>query len=146
MNTVTRKSLVTVALLAGSVGVAVAADTKPRMDVGQREFKESCAFCHGPDGRGGMPVVELLKTAPPDLTALSKRNKGVFPLDRVYAMIDGREVVAAHGGRDMPVWGSRYKTQTMRAAEYYVDVPFDMEMYTRARILSLIDYLNRLQS
>ena len=45
----------------------------------------------------------------------------------------------------MPAWGARYSSDTEKAAEYYMDVPYDAEMYARSRILALIDYLNRLQ-
>ena len=42
----------------------------------------------------------------------------------------------------MPVWGYEYRVQ---AAEHYIDAPYDPEVYVRARILSLIDYIYRLQ-
>jgi hypothetical protein len=46
----------------------------------------------------------------------------------------------------MPVWGRDYSQESAKAGEYYLDVPYDMEMYVRSRILALIDYLNRLQA
>jgi hypothetical protein len=42
----------------------------------------------------------------------------------------------------MPIWGKRY---AVNAAEYYVDVPYDQEAFVRARVLLLVDYLNRVQ-
>jgi len=52
------------------------------------------------NAKGGGPVSEELKTRPADLTALAKNNNGVFPYDRVYQMIDGRNTtVASHGIR-----------------------------------------------
>jgi mono/diheme cytochrome c family protein len=128
-------------------GSALGAD-KPRAkraDLGQAEFREHCVVCHGAEGTGNGSYVELLKKAPPDLTTLSRRNGGVFPLDRVYAVIDGRDMVKAHGDRDMPIWGTRYGAEGGKAAEYYGDMAYDMEMYARTRILSLVDYINRLQ-
>lgn len=132
------------ALILGVNGVAVAAG-KDRPDIGKIEYDNKCAVCHGMTAKGDGGVIDLLKKAPPDLTQLSKMNGGVFPFDRVYAVIDGREFVAGHGDRDMPIWGRSYKAEGAPAAEYFYDVPYNMEMYVRARILALIDYLNRLQ-
>jgi len=136
---------VAVAMTVGICGFAMAAE-KDRVDPGKREYVNKCATCHGQSGKGDGGLMDLLKTAPADLTVLSKKNGGVFPFDRVYAVIDGREVVKGHGDREMPVWGREYGADTARAADYYVDVPYSMENYVRARILALIDYLNRLQS
>ena len=49
-----------------------------------------------------------LKKRPADLTVLAKRNNGVFPLNSVYRIIDGRDTIASHGTREMPVWGYRF--------------------------------------
>ncbi len=43
----------------------------------------------------------------------------------------------------MPVWGTAYRIQ---AAEHYMDAPYDPESYVRARVLALIEYINRMQS
>lgn len=138
--------LVLAALMMGACGFASANDKKVKFDVGKLEYQNSCALCHGKDGRGTGAIVDLLKKAPTDLTMLSKRNNGVFPFAHVYAVIDGREMIKAHGDRDMPAWGNRYSSDTTKAAEYYMDVPYDMEMYSRSRVLALIDYLNRMQA
>ncbi len=126
-------------------GTAWAADERGKADPGKREYTNSCAVCHGRTGKADSPGLEFLKIVPNDLSTLSKRNGGVFPFDRVYAIIDGREMVKGHGSREMPIWGDRYNAETVKAAEYYVDMPYDMEMYVRSRIISLIDYLHRLQ-
>ncbi len=139
-------TVITALIMLGASGFSSAAEKKPKADPGKIEYMNSCAFCHGADGKGSGPINDLLKKPPTDLTTLAKRNKGIFPFDRVAAMIDGREAVKAHGERDMPAWGGRYSSDSMKAAEYYMDVPYDAEMYARARILSLIDYLNRIQA
>lgn len=142
-------SILAMALVVAASGTASAADKKVSSDPGKREYLNSCAACHGASGKlvaGEGAGVEFLKTTPADLTTLTKKNGGVFPFERVYAIIDGRQAVSGHGGRDMPIWGDRYSRETVKAAEYYVDVPYDMEMYTRARILALIDYIHRLQA
>jgi mono/diheme cytochrome c family protein len=67
-------------------------------------FRSYCAPCHGAAGRGdGVMAGQLLKM-PPNLATLATRNGGVFPVERVRQIIEGAGP-AAHGSRDMPVWG-----------------------------------------
>jgi mono/diheme cytochrome c family protein len=131
---------VTFAILA--VGSLPAFAQKAKLDPGKQAYELQCAVCHGIDAKGNGFYTASLKVPPPDLTTLSKRNGGVFPVDRVTKVIDGRTEIAAHGSRDMPIWGRRWGAS---AAEYYVDVPYDQEVYIRLRVISIIDYLNRLQ-
>jgi hypothetical protein len=63
-------------------------------------------------------------------------------MDRLYQSISG-STVAAHGSRDMPIWGREYNIE---AANHYMDVPYDAEAYARARLLALLEYINRLQT
>lgn len=109
---------------------------------GQREFESNCASCHGVSGRGGGPLVGFLSKSPPDLTQLAKNNSGVFPIARLYDVIEGGSV-PAHGTRDMPVWGQDYRIQ---AATYFMETPYDPEFYVRSRILALVEYLSRIQA
>jgi len=130
-----------IASLTQGAGAVLAAD---QIDIGKREFDASCAVCHGPKGKGDGSFAALLQgVIMPDLTTLSKRNGGVFPAARVYEIIDGRADVKAHGTREMPIWGNRF---TIQAAPQYDDFPWDSEAFVRARILTLIDYLYRLQA
>jgi hypothetical protein len=46
-----------------------------------------------------------LKATPADLTRISARNGGKFPTPKVRRYIEGLDEIAAHGSRDMPVWG-----------------------------------------
>lgn len=73
-------------------------------------FRAYCAVCHGADGRGGGPAADGLKKQPADLTQLSRRNEGKFPAQHVGNVIQGADVVAAHGSRDMPIWGTVFRT------------------------------------
>lgn len=114
-----------------------------KLDIGKVEYDQSCASCHGLDGKGKGPFSEAMQLTVPDVTNLSKRNGGVFPVSRVYDVIDGREAVKAHGTRDMPIWGKHY---SVSAAPRYDDYAYNPEAAVRGRILSLIDYLYRLQS
>ena len=120
---------------------ASAAMAQAKVDFGKREYDGNCASCHGIDGKGNGALVSLLRRSPPDLTQLSRGNQGVFPLNRLYEVIDGA-AVPAHGGRDMPVWGRDYRVQ---AGEYYMEAPYDPDAYVRTRILALLEYINRLQ-
>ncbi len=116
--------------------------TAQRVDPGKREFDSNCASCHGVDGRGKGILVEFLRRSPPDLTQLARNNQGILPINRLYEVIDGRNV-PAHGSRDMPVWGMDYR---IRDAEYYGELPYDPDALVRARILSLVEYISRLQA
>jgi len=133
-------SRISCAVLACVSALAMAQAQKP-YDAGKGEYMANCSSCHGETGKGGGPYVELLKKAPPDLTTLAKRNGGVFPINRVYEVIDGREVIKWHGTRDMPVWGADY----IASASNQMDVYFLPEVSARMRILLLIDYLYRIQ-
>jgi mono/diheme cytochrome c family protein len=115
----------------------------PKYDPGKREYMSNCSSCHGDTGKGNGPYVELLKTSPPDLTTLAKRNGGVFPINRVYMIIDGRETIRWHGPREMPVWGDDYVAAAGKEVEFYtLATP---EAAARSRILLLVDYLYRIQ-
>lgn len=126
-----------------ALAVACPAFGQLRTDLGKREYMSNCAVCHGEKGKGDGSYFELLKTRIPDITTITERNKGVFPAERMYQIIDGRETLKSHGTREMPIWGQDYSVQ---AAKYYFDTPHDPEVYIRVRILSLIDYVYSLQT
>jgi mono/diheme cytochrome c family protein len=82
-------------------------EVRPSMAVtGQQMFNEYCAVCHGTGGQGNGPAADALKKRPADLTQLARKNDGKFPALKVMHYIKGEDEVAAHGNRDMPVWGS----------------------------------------
>jgi mono/diheme cytochrome c family protein len=126
-----------------TLGVSTMPIAADQLDIGKREFDASCANCHGLNGKGGGQFAQLLQLRTPDLTTLSKNNGGVFPISRVYNVIDGREEVKAHGTREMPIWGAQL---TVKAAPAYDDYRYEPEAFVRARILAVIDYLYRLQA
>jgi mono/diheme cytochrome c family protein len=72
---------------------------------GKEMYTAYCAVCHGTDGKGGGPAASALKVPPTDLTVLSKNNGGKYPSMKVSATIHGEATTAAHGSKDMPVWG-----------------------------------------
>jgi mono/diheme cytochrome c family protein len=120
---------------------ALAAD---KLDIGKMEYDSACAVCHGLTGKGDDgPLKSLFAKPVPNLTVLARNNKGVFPFDRVYQIIDGRQEVKAHGPRDMPVWGRAFSTQSSIYFDNYP--PQNSESAARSRILALTEYLYRLQ-
>jgi mono/diheme cytochrome c family protein len=75
---------------------------------GRQLYVRYCAACHGTDADGRGPVAEDLKASPPDLRYLGERYGMPLPMGTIMRFIDGRQDVAAHGPRDMPVWGRRF--------------------------------------
>ena len=116
---------------------------QPIFDTGKNEYQAHCAVCHGAGGEGDGPYSGFLTTTIPNLTTLTKRNGGVFPVVKVYETIDGRERVPAHGPSDMPIWGPRYSAEIGEGL--YDDLRVNRAAYTRARVLLLTEYISRLQ-
>ena len=107
---------------------------------GSETFKLKCASCHGEDAKGKKAKNIDISVNAPDLTMISKRNNGQFPVSRIYAIIDGREVLQEHGTRTMPTWGDLFLTDTIWDGCSQVE-----EQIVRARILELILYLDHIQ-
>ncbi len=143
MRTTARLTMAFMALLFSGVAFSQGAAPSRSSDFGKREFETNCASCHGVSGKGNGPLLEFLRRSPPDLTLLTKKNQGVFPMNRLYEVIEGGNV-PAHGARDMPVWGREYR---IKDAEYYMDTPYPVspEAMVRTRLLALLEYINRLQ-
>lgn len=130
-------------LWAGVLGLAIpwAAGAAEVVGVGPAEFEARCAVCHGLDGRGDGPFAPLLVQPPADLTQLARAAGGSYPAERIYRIIDGRDLIAAHGTREMPIWG-RELLVDYRRQESAIGDP---ERFVRDRIMALVDYLRRLQ-
>ncbi len=105
---------------------------------GRNEFLQYCAVCHGVNGKGKGPMVEQLKIQPADLTQLSKKNGGEFPLWSTYRFIDGREEVKEKGPRVMPIWGVEFHKEAGSSDP-------EAEFQVRERILRLVYYLQSIQ-
>jgi mono/diheme cytochrome c family protein len=118
---------------------ATAAEPNPMLvEVGRDAFATHCAACHGSDARGGGPAASALRTPPADLTRIAARRGGDFPADEIAAWIDGRLAPAAHGTREMPVWGYRF-AEGLPAGELTQEL-------VRGRILTLVEYLRSIQA
>ncbi len=116
------------------------------VDLGKFEYRNSCVQCHGVSGKGDGPVAEHLKTPPSDLTVLQKNNGGIFPVERVFATIDGNNIVVTHGSRDMPIWGDRFLARPQNDEDAGFVTEKDAREYSRGRILALIEYLSKMQA
>jgi len=80
-------------------------------------------------------MAQSLKVRPPDLTRIAVRNGGKFPLPRVERIISGeQELPAAHGTREMPLWGPIFS-----------EIAWDQDL-GRVRVDNLARYLADLQT
>ena len=101
-------------VLTGLVLATVACGPKAEIALGELTATEKrdlydrlCASCHGPEGRGDGPVAKDLIVRPANLSTLAARHGGTFPREKVVNTLSGQLRVAAHGTREMPVWGQR---------------------------------------
>jgi mono/diheme cytochrome c family protein len=101
---------------------------------GVEMFKSYCAPCHGADGAGTGPAASALKKAPANLTLLSQKHNGKFPRMEVQQFIKGDNAPAAHGSRDMPMWGDVLKS-----------LGTGQEPVVELRVRNLTDYVESLQ-
>jgi mono/diheme cytochrome c family protein len=76
---------------------------------GKQMYVTYCAACHGVDGKGAGPAAPAMKNTPTDLTALARNNGGKYPELRVMSSLNGDNMTAAHGSKEMPVWGSVFR-------------------------------------
>jgi len=112
--------------------------------IGESEFMNSCASCHGVSGIGDGPLAGFLSGSLPNLTQLAENNGGVFPVTMVYSTIDGTMTAGPHGTGEMPVWGNRYRVRGEQVAN--PDFSTDEAMvFARFRILALTEYLAGIQ-
>lgn len=108
--------------------------------LGMTEYEVACMPCHGADAKGDGPKAASLANPPADLTRIAAANGGRFPRQKVSEIIDGRNQVAAHGARDMPVWGERYRKPVEHG-----EAIRRIDARARAQIDALVGYLEGLQ-
>jgi mono/diheme cytochrome c family protein len=92
-----------------ALAIMATAQERPKEGAGEKLFGFYCAVCHGVDGRGHGPAAGSLRVSPGDLTQLQRNSGGQFPAKRVADTIRGYAPVAAHGSREMPVWGNLFR-------------------------------------
>ena len=136
--------IIRVTLLAAGAALTLAAPAvaqtvkrepiQPINDVaGSATFREYCTVCHGTSGRGDGPAAKALAKPPADLTQIAKRQRdGKFPFLSVRMTITGDTAVAAHGTRDMPMWGPVFRSA-------------QGDSTTELRLRNLVEYLESMQ-
>jgi mono/diheme cytochrome c family protein len=113
--------------------------TSGAVTTGGLQFRKYCAACHGMDGTGDGPVAATLKKKPANLTLLAKNNGGTFPYEHVFNVISGKEVIAGHGTREMPIWGIIFQRSNKPGA------PFHTEAQVKEKINTIIAYIESIQ-
>lgn len=102
---------------------------------GKEMYNAYCASCHGVDGKGDGPAAPALKTPPSDLTTLAAKNGGKFPGAHIAIEIQAGPMTAAHGSKEMPVWGPIFMTFAGHSAAQ-----------TQLRVTNLTKYLESIQA
>ena len=109
-------------------------------EAGKIEYQRSCEICHGVNGKGDGLYASRLIIKPADLTVLAKNNYGTIPIPSIYRMIDGSDEFAFHGGSSMPIWGNRYRSESI-----FELGPDNAQTFVRGRIFELLIYIDTLQ-
>ena len=109
-----------------------------RVAAGHRLFTAYCSACHGAQAQGNGPVALALRTEPADLTRIAEHNGGTFDAAVVAGYIDGRTRIAAHGEREMPVWGRLYDDRNENAMG-------DETLLSPGMIFNIVEYLRSIQ-
>jgi|SRR5579862_1421585 len=135
--------ILTVVFAVGLAGPVLAQQPKTKLDVaaahdtsltkGVDLYQRYCAVCHGKDGKGGGPAAAALKAAPIDLTQLSLKNSGKFPVGSVRQLLGGGSSVPAHGSQEMPIWGPVFRAMNPN------------ESIAKLRVDNLVRYLESIQ-
>lgn len=119
---------------AGAAGQTISRTTAKHLPTmaGADNFQAYCAVCHGPEAKGNGPAAKALKTPPPDLTLLARRNGGKFSQADVDAAIRGTRLIATHGTREMPMWGPVFRS-------------LDADDTMKLRVHNLVEFLRSIQ-
>lgn len=134
---------VTCALLLASLMLmpAASASAQTATASARKDFVLHCADCHGVDGKGNGPAVQVIPGFKPvDLTQLSKEHGGEFPRQEVYDIIDGRKRLPGHydADTDMPIWGLTFQPEGREFSK-------EAEEKVKARLNALVDYVEGIQ-
>lgn len=114
--------------------VSLAEEENATLAWGKDLFMTHCVSCHGVNGKGDGPAGTALKIPPADLTQISSRSGNNFPRAKIRKIIDGESrIIAAHGSRQMPVWGRLFRREKPDAE-------------ARMQVFALTAYLESIQS
>ena len=119
-----------------SVGGAMAQDAAEGAEI----YTRHCASCHGIDAAGKGPMSSVLLIQPSDLTTLTDRHGGVYPVERIVMRIDGRDPLVSHGS-PMPVYGDFFDGD-----EIILKTETGQPVLTSVPVADLLAYLEGLQN
>lgn len=132
-------------LVLSALAIAIATPTMSlAQEIGEASFMSNCAVCHGADGKGNGPIVDMLKDGPSDLTKIAAANGGNFPIKTVYSIIADADQNRAHGTSEMPIWGNRFNDEII-AEEGEFGVGGSAGPSAQTRILELVYFLATIQ-
>ena len=107
-----RNSILTIAILLSLGGAGLAQQTiinqvpiRPTSWAsGQQMYQEYCVASHGADADGQGPAASACTVKPANLRMLASSNRGNFPYEHFYAVLQFGTATPAHGSADMPIW------------------------------------------
>jgi mono/diheme cytochrome c family protein len=102
---------------------------------GKDMYNAYCAPCYGPDGKGNGPAASAMKSAPVDLTQLTKKHDGKYPAPYFAEVLRFGSGPASHGSADMPVWGPLFRSLD----KYH-------ETVEQQRVSNLVNYIETPQA
>lgn len=138
------RSFTVVAVLAFA-GTLTHAETASDLKAAADDFQTYCAPCHGAGASGDGPVGETLKIPPADLTDITRRHGGAFPEALIFETIEGLDMPAAHGTRDMPIWGDVFIGEAV-GTSVSIDAAKQATTEVEQRISRLVKYLESIQN
>ncbi len=122
-----------IAIFVGILAAGLAAGEEAPL--GQEEYDQYCASCHGVSAKGdGTGTGSILKQ-PPNLTVLSGKYGMPLPRAELIEIIDGTQPTHARGTREMPVWGKKLFGGLPSA---------DRSARIRGTLLVILDYIESL--
>ena len=130
--------IVAAALSGLLVLVVVACQPVPEQPPSARQdFSDNCAACHGAGGTGDGPATAGLARKPADLTGISARNGGDFPMAQVMSTING---YFRPDSSEMPHFGD-----VLDSATVLVDTGDGIATPAPERLVALANYLRSIQ-
>jgi mono/diheme cytochrome c family protein len=124
--------------LAACLPAAERAPAQGAIPTGAEDFATYCVTCHGSGGRGDGPQAASLPRRPADLTTLSARNGGSFPMTRVMAKIWG---YTERDGEVMPQFAPLLDSENL----VLFDSGDGIDTPTPRRLVQLGQYVETLQ-
>ncbi|MFC7703874.1 c-type cytochrome [Plastorhodobacter daqingensis] len=130
-----------VALIALGTVLAIAGCSEGRRNVdGHTLYTDYCAACHGDSGRGDGHLAASLTPPPADLTTLSARNGGQFPMLAMMAKVYGYAEGRGGGGGPMPEFGPLLQGELI-----LIETEDGLVTPTPEKLVALADHVRSLQ-